>query len=93
MKIYLCLAISLLVGGCGFFASTALTQANLNKIHNDMSPTEVRSILGDPASSQSESMPIVGGIQMIYAYHSRSSDVTILFKNDLVKEKRGTFGR
>jgi hypothetical protein len=93
MKIYLCLAASLLVAGCGFLASTALTQANLDKIHDDMSPSEVKSILGDPASSESEPIPIVGGTQTIYTYHSSSSEVTILFKNNLVKEKHGTFGQ
>jgi len=91
MKIYLCLAVSLLITGCGFFTSTALTQVNLDKIHDDMSPAEVKSVLGDPATSESEPIPIVGGTQTIYTYHSSSSEVTILFKNDLVKEKHGTF--
>jgi hypothetical protein len=93
MKIYLCLAASLLVSGCGFFASSALTQTNLDKIHDDMSPTEVRAILGDPADSQSEPIPVVGGTQTIYTYRSSTSEVTIVFKNDLVKEKHGTFGQ
>lgn len=93
MKIYLCLAVSLLISGCSFFASTALTPANLNKIHDDMSSAEVISVLGAPATSESESIPLVGGIQTIYTYHNDSSEVTILFKDDLVKEKRGTFGQ
>ena len=93
MRICLCLALSLLFAGCGVFTSTALTQVNLDKIHDDMSPAEVKSILGDPATSESESIPIVGGMQTIYTYHSSSSEVTILFKNDLVKEKHGTFDR
>jgi len=59
MKIYLCLAVSLLIAGCGFFASTALPKANLDKIHDDMSPAEVKSILGDPASSVAEPIPEV----------------------------------
>ncbi len=29
----------------------------------------------------------------IYTYHNNSSEVTIIFKNDLVKEKHGTFGQ
>ena len=93
MKIYLCLAVSLLVTGCGFLASTPLTQVNLDKIHDDMSPTEVRSILGDPTDSQSGPIPLVGGMQTIYTYHSNTSDVTIIFKNDLVKEKHGSFSQ
>jgi len=93
MKIYLCLAASLLVSGCDFSTSTALTQSNLNEIHNDMSPAEVRLILGDPSDSQSEAIPIVGGIETIYTYRSGSSEVTIIFKNDFVREKRGTFSQ
>ena len=93
MKIYLCLASALLIAGCGALSSMSLTQANLDKIHDDMSPTEVRSILGDPADSQSGPIPIVGGMQTIYTYHNSTSEVTIIFKNDLVKEKHGTFGQ
>ena len=93
MKTHLCLVLSLLLTGCGAFNSMELTQANLDKIHDDMSPTEVRSILGDPADSQSSPIPIVGGMQTIYSYHTSSSEVTIIFKNDLMKEKHGTFGQ
>ena len=93
MKIYLCLALSLLIAGCGVFSSMALTQANLDKIHDDMSPEEVKSILGEPTDSKSEPIPIVGGTQTIYTYHSDSADVTIIFKNDLMKEKKGTFAK
>jgi len=91
MKTYLCLALSLLIAGCGALASASLTQANLDKIHDDMSPAEVKSILGEPTDSKSEPIPIVGGTQTIYTYHSDSADVTIIFKNDLMKEKKGTF--
>jgi len=93
MKIYLCLALSLFIAGCGAIASASLTQANLDKIHDDMSPADVKSILGEPADSKSEPIPIVGGTQTIYTYHSSSSDVTIIFKNDLMKEKHGTFNQ
>jgi hypothetical protein len=93
MKPHLCLVLSLFIAGCGAFISTDLTQANLDKVHDDMSPTEVRSILGDPADSQSESIPVIGGTQTIYTYHSDSSEVTIIFKNDLMKEKHGTFSQ
>ena len=93
MKIYLCLVLSLFIAGCGAFASGTLTQANLDKIHDDMSPAEVKSILGDPADSKTEPIPVVGGTQTIYTYRSNSSEVTIIFKNDLMKEKHGTFAQ
>ena len=90
---YLPVVLSLFMAGCGAFSSMSLTQANLDKIHDDMSPTEVKSILGDPADSKTEPIPIVGGTQTIYTYHSGSSEVTIIFKNDLMKEKHGTFAQ
>jgi hypothetical protein len=93
MKTYLCLASTLFISGCGAFSSMSLTQANLDKIHDDMSPADVKSILGNPADSQSEPIPVIGGTQTIYTYHSGSSEVTIIFKNDLMKEKHGTFGQ
>jgi len=95
MKMYLSVALSLFIAGCGALSSMSLTQANLDKIHNDMSPTEVKAILGDPADSKTDPIPIIGGTQTIYTYHSDSgsSEVTIIFKNDLVKEKHGTFAQ
>jgi hypothetical protein len=93
MKTYVCLALSLFIAGCEAFASAGLTQANLDKIHDDMSPAEVKSILGEPTDSKSDPIPVVGGTQTIYTYHSNSSDVTIIFKNDLMKEKHGTFAQ
>jgi hypothetical protein len=81
------------MAGCGAFSSMSLTQANLDKIHDDMSPAEVKSILGDPSESKTDPIPIIGGTQTIYTYHNNSSEVTIIFKNDLVKEKHGTFAQ
>jgi hypothetical protein len=92
MKTCLCLALSLFIAGCGAL-STPLTQANLDKIHDDMSPAEVTAILGAPTDSKSEPIPVVGGTQTIYTYHGNSSEVTIIFKNDLMKEKHGTFSQ
>jgi len=93
MKIHLCILLSLVLTGCGALASSALTQPNLDKIHTDMSPSEVRAILGDPTDSRSEPIPIVSGMQTTYVYHTKSTDITIIFKNDLMKEKHGTFGQ
>jgi hypothetical protein len=72
--------------------SPMLTQANLDRIQNDMSKTEVESILGSPTSSTTEPIPIVGGTQTTYSYQSGNSTITIVFKNDMVKEKSGNFG-
>lgn len=70
----------------------ALTQANLDRVQDDMSQAEVEAIFGQPTSSQSTPIPIVGGTQTTYNYQSGGSAVTIIFKNNQVKQKSGTFG-
>ena len=69
----------------------ALTQANLDRVQTDMSKAEVEAIFGQPTSSHDEPIPIVGGTQTTYNYVSGNSAVTIVFKNDQVKSKSGTF--
>ncbi|HEY0256728.1 MAG TPA: outer membrane protein assembly factor BamE [Candidatus Methylacidiphilales bacterium] len=93
MKYILCAALSLVLLGCGGGSPLSLTQENLDKIHNDMSSSEVKSILGAPTDSKDEPIPIVGGTQTTYTYRNDQSEVTIVFKNDQVKEKRGSFGK
>ena len=72
--------------------SPTLTQANLDRVQNDMSPAEVEAIFGQPTNSQSEPIPIVGGTQTTYTYQAGTSAVTIVFKNNQMKQKSGTFG-
>ncbi len=93
MKYVLCAALSLLLMSCGGGSPLTLNQDNLNKIHDDMSQTEVRNIMGAPSESTEEPIPIVGGTQTTYTYHNNTSEVVIVFKNNLVKEKRGHFGQ
>jgi hypothetical protein len=93
MKYILCAALSLLLMGCGGGSSLTLTQANLDKVQPDMSPSEVQAILGAPSDSKTEPIPVVGGTQTTYTYHNDKSDVTIVFKNDQMKEKNGTFAQ
>jgi hypothetical protein len=93
MKYILCAALSLILLGCGGGSPLTLTQSNLDKIHNDMSSTDVRSIMGAPTESKDEPIPIVGGTKTTYVYRNDSSEVTIVFKNDQVQEKNGTFSR
>ena len=91
MKYLLCAALSLVLLGCGGGSPLTLTQENLDKVQDDMSPTEVTAILGAPTDSKSEPIPIVGGTQTTYTYRNDKSEVVIVFKNDQVKEKHGTF--
>ncbi len=93
MKYIICGALSLILLGCGGGSPLTLNQDNLNKIHDDMTQAEVRSIMGAPTESKDEPIPIVGGTQTTYIYRNNNSEVTITFKNDQVKEKHGTFGQ
>ena len=70
-----------------------LNQDNLNKIHDDMSQADVRSIMGAPSESRDEPIPIVGGTQTTYIYRNDKSEVTIVFKNDQEQSKQGTFAQ
>jgi hypothetical protein len=93
VKYVSCVVLSLILSGCGGGSPLTLNQENLNKIHDDMSQTEVRGIMGAPSESREEPIPLVGGTQTTYTYHNDTSEVVIVFKNDKVKEKHGTFGK
>jgi hypothetical protein len=92
-KYVLCAALSLVLAGCGGGSPLTLNQNNLDKVHEDMSQTEVRSILGSPTESKTDPIPIVGGTQTTYVYRNDKSEVTIVFKNDQLKEKHGSFSQ
>jgi hypothetical protein len=60
-----------------------------------MSQADVKSILGDPTSSSSKPIPIVGGEETDYIYSNpgNGTEVTIVFKNDKVTDKQGNFNK
>ena len=89
----LCVALSAILMGCGGGSPLTLNQENLDKVHDDMSQSDVRSILGSPTESKTDPIPIVGGTQTTYTYRNDKSEVVIVFKNDQVKEKHGSFGQ
>ena len=91
MKYVLCAALSLMLLGCGGGSPLTLTQENLDKVQDGMSSADVRGILGAPTESKDEPIPIVGGTQTTYTYRNDKSEVEIVFKNDQMKEKKGTF--
>jgi outer membrane protein assembly factor BamE (lipoprotein component of BamABCDE complex) len=93
MKYVCVLALSLVLVGCGGGSPLTLTQDNLNKIQNDMSQSDVKGILGDPTSSDTKPIPIVGGTEVDYTYRNsqNGSQVVIVFKNDKVQSKTGSF--
>jgi len=71
-------------------ACSKLTEDNLEKVHNGMSPDEVKAILGEPTSSQTgNALGIISGTT--YIYHTDKSDVKITFVNDKVISTEGSF--
>jgi len=71
-------------------ACSRLTEENLQKVHNGMTPAEVKAILGEPTSTASSSaLGIITGTT--FTYHSGSSDVKITFLNDKVIATEGDF--
>jgi len=85
LTLALFLVVSLLLTAC-----SRLTEDNLQKIHNGMTPAEVKAILGQPTSSDTSSaLGIISGTT--YTYHSGSSDVKITFLNDKVIATEGEF--
>lgn len=78
------------LNACGGSPAT-LTQANLDKIQTNMSSADVKAILGEPTSSTSEPIPIVGGTKTTYTYDNKQDHVVIILKNDSVQSKEGQF--
>lgn len=91
LTIGLVAAVLSVLGACHSGPLSPLTQANLDKIQQDMSSAEVKSILGEPSSSSTEPIPIVGGTKTTYTYATDQSHITIVLKNDKVQTKEGTF--
>ena len=81
----------LTLNACGGGSPLTLTQENLDKIQNDMSVAEVKSILGQPTDSSSEPIPIVGGTKTTLVYSNNQDRVVIILKNDKVQSKEGHF--
>jgi len=79
------------LNGCHSGILSPLTQENLDKVQTDMSTADVKAILGEPTSSDTETIPIVGGTKVTYIYDNNKDHVTIIFKNDKVQSKEGTF--
>jgi hypothetical protein len=92
-KYILCGALALMLVGCGGGSPLTLNQENLDKVHDGMSTSDVRNILGAPTESRDEPIPVVGGTKTTYVYRNDKSEVTIVFKNDQEQSKTGTFGQ
>lgn len=82
-----------ILGACHSGPMNTLTQENLDKIQNDMSSQQVKSILGEPTESKTEPIPIVGGTKTTYIYTNDKDRIVVVLKNDTVQSKEGTFGQ
>jgi SmpA/OmlA family protein len=79
----LCLALS----GCG----PKLTPQNLDKVKVGMSTAQVKDLLGEPNRVDTTSLPLLGTVTR-YFYRTDSSEVTLVFRNDTLRVKRGSLG-
>ncbi|MFZ0709513.1 MAG: outer membrane protein assembly factor BamE [Terrimicrobiaceae bacterium] len=79
------------LSACGGGSPLTLTQANLDKVQEGMTASEVKSILGNPTDSKTEPIPIVGGTKTTYVYSNKEDRVVIILKNDTVQSKEGHF--
>jgi len=76
----------LLLGGCD---SAKLTNANLDQVHNGMTDSQVEAILGKPTRIETgETLGIRG---TTFYYQKGGADVQIVFLNNGVMIKQGTF--
>ncbi len=76
MKYVLCAALSLVLIGCGGGSPLTLNQENLDKIHDDMSPSEVQAILGAPTDSNSRATTAESSTLVISQTTPRSAQPT-----------------
>ncbi len=76
---------ALFLAGC----AAKLTNDNLNKVHNGMSQAEVQAILGKP--SRVESGETLGIRGTTFYYDAKGASVQIVFLNDAVLVKQGSF--
>lgn len=97
MKYLMSLAIvsTLALSACGGGSRLTLTQDNLDKVQKDMSEADVKQILGAPSRQESKPIPVVGGTETDYYYTNPGSgtEITIVFKNDKMQEKKGTLNQ
>lgn len=66
-----------------------LTQANFEKVKQDMTVEEVKGILGAPTETNTTSLPLFGTVTT-YTYKTEKSEVTVIFHEGKVKSKVGT---
>ena len=83
--------LSLLLMGCDGDTTYNTTQYNLGKVQPEMTQADVRFILGPPTEYKEEPIPNDGGTQTTYTYRKGSHEVVIVFKNDKVQTKSGSF--
>jgi SmpA / OmlA family len=82
----LCVAAALLAVFLG--CAQRLTQENLDKVREGMTPAEVKAILGTPTETGTREVPILGKLDRL-TYRQGQSEVNLLFHNNSLKIKSG----
>ncbi len=81
---FLAIAALILITAC-----SRLTQDNLQKVHNGMTTSDVKAVLGEPTDAQTKSM--LGISTTTFTYHTGTSNVAITFIDDKVIATEGSF--
>lgn len=70
--------------GCG----NKLTPANFEKIETNMTTVEVKTILGEPTSIETQDIPLLSTTR--YVYQKGNNEITLVFLNDKLMSKSGS---
>lgn len=74
-----------------FTACSKLNTANFDKIHNEMTPEQVKQILGEPTEIRSGGL--LGFNGTVYVYKQDKTDIKISFIQGKVIAKDGSFDK
>ncbi|HEY0783683.1 MAG TPA: hypothetical protein VGE98_14580 [Thermoanaerobaculia bacterium] len=76
------LVLAALLAGC----RPHLTQANVDKVTDGMTPAQCRAILGPPTETGTREVPLLGKLDRL-TYREGQSEVNLLFYNDRLQIK------
>jgi transcription antitermination factor NusG len=81
----------LVVAAIALAACSKLTASNFEQIQNNMTPDQVKAILGEPAEIKSGGF--LGFNGTVYVYRKDNTEVTVTFVQDKVIAKDGSFAK
>ncbi|MFZ5806094.1 MAG: hypothetical protein ACOY3I_02640 [Verrucomicrobiota bacterium] len=68
-----------------------LTQAHFEKVTDGMNLKEVKALIGDPQQAETATIPLLGNQITKYTYRTDKAEATVVFKDEKVISKAGSF--